>query len=165
MSPALLDRVMWEINGVWLKRIPFFQDAERNFLTRVASFLSAYVYAPLEVPPPRRLYVIHRGCAKYKDQLLSVGDMWGHVEMMLTNAHQTTATAMTYLHVLYIESGKVLELAESYPEVRKRIRRWTAFEALKLYLISNLRQERRRQRRLRFSRQVACENSVTELSI
>eukprot|EP00965_Chrysotila_dentata_P173556 5729557-Pleurochrysis_carterae.AAC.1 len=36
--------------------------------------------------------------------------------MMLTNAHQTTATAMTYLHVLYIESGKVLELAESYPE-------------------------------------------------
>ena len=55
---------------------------EEAFLVRVATLLTPLVFAPSELLPIGRMYVVHRGLALLRKRWLGVGAMWG-LEMIL----------------------------------------------------------------------------------
>ena len=55
---------------------------EEAFLVRVATLLTPLVFAPSELLPIGRMYVVHRGLVLLRKRWLGVGAMWG-LEMIL----------------------------------------------------------------------------------
>ena len=145
-SEELQEEVAWEINGQWLLRIPVFRSLPRPFLIQVSLNLSSTVYAPKEKPPAQRIYVIFQGCCTYKGQTLTVGETWGQADMAKTS-RPVRAIATTYLHVNYVATRTIFELAEKDGTAATlwSIKKWVLFQSIRSYLLDNLRRERKRK--------------------
>ena len=148
-SEELQAEVAMEINGMWLERIPLFRSLPKAFLVQIALNLSSTVFAPREKPPAQRIYVIFQGCCTYKGQTLTVGETWGQADMAKTS-RPVRAIATTYLHVNYIATQTIYELAEKdgTTETLWSIKKAIIFQSIRSYLLDNLRRERRRQARI-----------------
>ena len=131
-SPLLLEDYMWRYNKKWLARAPCFslifeqlkgdvlEDTARlrssqNFLVKIAMSMQPEVFVPKERPPPRRMYIIVRGTARFQGDVLHAGDTWGAHDVFLTampDARRARARATSHLHVLSFDSSLVESLKE-----------------------------------------------------
>ncbi|KAL1525371.1 hypothetical protein AB1Y20_020231 [Prymnesium parvum] len=136
-SPVLQAEVAWTVNQAWLERVSFLAGAPPQMLVSISLQLRPMLFAPGDLCPPGYLYLVQRGIVLYRGRLLSTGRSWGE-DMVLSVAHlrkMYVARAMTYLEVHYITRLQLLDLAEEFPQVFKRIR-WSAiWWALKRELI------------------------------
>ena len=148
-SEELQAVVAWQINGAWLLRIPVFRSLPKPFLVQVSLNLSSTVYAPKEKPPAQRIYVIFQGCCTYKGQTLTVGETWGQADMAKTS-QPLRAIATTYLHVNFVATRTIFELAEKDGTAATlwSIKKMIIFQSIRSYLLDNLRRERRRKARV-----------------
>ena len=119
MTEGLQELVCERVNQRWLETVPFFRGmklpdgkpvvlpVEKPFLAKVAVALSSDVFAPMERPPPGRLYVIMKGTARYKGFNRGPGYCWGALDVMLPNVGDmiklSRALAVDYLHVLHVD--------------------------------------------------------------
>jgi len=145
MTAELQQQVAWELHTEWLKRVPFFKDfrgdlaVEIEFLAEVATKLKAAVYPPGEKPPSGSLYVIFGGAASYRGRVLSKGNTWGELDVMLSKPPESCkyrATSIQYLHVLHISRDELKEVGEAYPSSKVTMRKWAFYRGVKEYLIT-----------------------------
>ena len=78
MTFGLQELVSKQVNQRWLQTVPFFRGltmpdgrtvvnpVESSFLAKVAVALDSSVFAPAELPPTGKLYVIVKGNIRYK---------------------------------------------------------------------------------------------------
>ena len=77
MTFGLQELVSKQVNQRWLQTVPFFRGltfpdgsvvnpVESSFLAKVAVALDSNVFAPTELPPSGKLYVIVKGNIRYK---------------------------------------------------------------------------------------------------
>ena len=145
LSETLKETVAWQLNGDWLERIPVLQQLPPNFLVQVALNMSTAVYAPKEKPPAQRLYVIIKGVCTYGGHTLKQGEHWGQKDMAKTK-QPLCATAITYLHVNYVATQTIFELADSYgdADILRAIRKWILFQKFREHMFERLKLERKR---------------------
>ena len=119
--------------------LPSLMPAEDAFLVALATSLNALLFAPSELVPGGRLYVIHRGLALLRQRWLGVGQLWG-LEMLLHDnpLQQYAAHAASYLEVYCIDRAPLLEIASFHEHAERRLRRWVIFCALRSHLLANL---------------------------
>ena len=135
----------WQLNGDWLERIPVLQKMSPQFLVRVALNMSMAVYAPKEKPPAQRLYLIIKGFCTYDGLTLKQGEHWGQRDMAKTK-NPLCATAITYLHVNYVATQTIFELANNYGDesILWQIKKWTLFQKFREHAFAKLKLNRRR---------------------
>lgn len=136
----------WQLNGDWLESIPVLHRLPPKFLVRVALNMSMAVYAPKEKPPAQRLYVIIKGFCTYGGTTLKTGDHWGQRDMANTK-HPLCATAITYLHVNYVATKTILELADSFNDatVLRELKKWMLFQKFREHALDRVKRERKRE--------------------
>ena len=141
LSEALKEKVAWTVNGDWLRRIPVMQRLPQKFLVQVALKMSPAVYAPKEKPPAQRLYVITTGICSYGGRTLKQGEHW----RALTKTKG--ATAITYLHVMYVATQTIDELAATDGDatILWAIRKWTLWHKLREHAFEQAKLARRRK--------------------
>ena len=146
LSETLKETVAWQLNGDWLERIPVLQRLPEKFLVQVALNMSTAVYAPKEKPPAQRLYVIIKGFCTYGGQTLKQGEHWGQKDMAKTK-QPMCATAITYLHVNYVATQTIFELADSYGDatILWAIKKWILFQKFREHACERLKLERKRK--------------------
>ena len=129
LSETLKGTIAWQINGDWLERIPVLQRLPRKFLVQVALNMSSAVYAPKEKPPAQRIYVIIKGVCTYGGPTLKQGGHWGQNDLANTK-QPLCATAITYLHVNYVATQTILELADNYGDatILREMKKWMLFQ-------------------------------------
>ena len=160
LSGDMQETVSELINARWLNSVSFFRGmtspdgdvlvkpVQRSFLAKVATMLSTDVFIPMERPPSGRLYVIHKGSARFKGLVRSEGFSWGALDVMLPNAPLVKrATAVTYLHVLWVDGPTLRDLAKRFPQSDRSLRQWTLFNGVKEYMLDNLRRASDEERR------------------
>ena len=135
----------WQLNGDWLERIPVLQKMSSRFLVQVALNMSMTVYAPKEQPPAQRLYVIIKGLCTYGGHILKQGEHWGQRDMAKTKK-PLCATAISYLHVNYVATQTIFELAENYDDdtVLRELKKWTLFQKFREHAFTELKLKRKR---------------------
>ena len=135
----------WQLNGDWLERIPVLQKMSRHFLVKVALNMSTTVYAPREKPPAQRLYVIIKGFCTYGGHILKMGEHWGQRDMAKTK-DPLCATAISYLHVNYVATQTIVELAENFDDdtVLRELKKWTLFQKFREHAMTQLKLQRKR---------------------
>ena len=139
MSKRLQSRVLWQLNGKWLKKVPFLRKAaiaHEAFLVQLSLNLAPQVFAPGEFCPLGFLYFLHRGMAAYEGGFRSVGDYWGDDVILGNEALRSKnfAKAITFLDVFTVKYQVIDWIAASYPDVTMAIR-WSAIRlALRRYL-------------------------------
>ena len=139
----------WQLNGDWLESIPVLQQLPQTFLVQVALNMIAEVYAPKEHPPAQRLYVITKGVCTYGGQTLKPGGHWGQNDMA-SNTQPLRATAITYLHVNYVATQTIFELADKYDQyggpttILWQIKRWVVWHKVREHAFAQLKLKRRR---------------------
>ena len=117
LSPALQGEVVWAVNERWLRRVWFFESAERPFMVEVALSLMPMVFSPGEIATSGYLYVVHRGIALYGGKVLTMGKVWGE-DMILRSSllrRPWCARAMNYLEVYMIDREELLDIARMFP--------------------------------------------------
>ena len=146
LSDELKETVAWQLNGDWLESIPVLHRLPPKFLVRVALNMSMAVYAPKEKPPAQRLYVIIKGFCTYGGTTLKTGDHWGQRDMANTK-HPLCATAITYLHVNYVATKTILELADSFNDatVLRELKKWMLFQKFREHALDRVKRERKRE--------------------
>lgn len=105
MSPSLQWEVSWRINEKWLNRVWFLADAPRSLLVQLSTRVSPLVFAPSEVVPSGKLYIVHRGLALHGGRVLGSGKVWGEDSVILTSASlhsKFVSRAMNYLEVSHM---------------------------------------------------------------
>ena len=125
MSDSLQSEVAWSCNRQWLQRVSFLREAPLPFLVQLALCLTPHVFAPGEVIPVGRLYIINRGLAVLGPRLLGSGRVWGD-DVILTSEHlrlNFVARAMNFLEVFSIDREQLSTLADSFPDVARIIRK------------------------------------------
>ena len=93
-------------------------SAMDKFLVQVAVAMQPFIYVPAERPPTCRLYVITNGRAKYGGNAIGPGESWGAQDVLLKgqpNSMRLRATAVTYLHVLWVGPEVFDLLRAEYP--------------------------------------------------
>jgi CRP-like cAMP-binding protein len=152
LSFKLASEVAWEMHKNWIVSIDFLRDAEKPFLTKLALMMKQTLFAPLEQPPPRRLYVIFKGTVRYNRGILAPGEYFGHRDVLLRNDYspRPKAFALTFVQAHYIDTESLRSLAkeDDFPEAMKFINRWVILTALKHWLIMRVRQTKRDARGL-----------------
>ena len=154
-SPKLQALIAWDSQRGWLSQIRFFnldspEDcAYRRRLripremgsmqvirTRVAQVLKPSLFAPREVVPGRRLYVIVGGYATYCGYPMGEGDSFGSEDVLLSSvyARRRLAFSVNHLHVLSVGPGEIFELTIGFPRQLLEMRLW----ALKRLLVEAL---------------------------
>ena len=105
LSPMLAAKIAWEMHKLWMVRVDFFAAAEKPFLSAIALSMKHTIYVPTERPSVGRLYVIFQGFCRYDGKTLGKGTNFGERDVLLRNDYtkRPSATAVTYLHVHYIE--------------------------------------------------------------
>jgi hypothetical protein len=118
--------------------LPSLPPIEDSFLIQVATSLSAMVFAPTELLPTGRLYVIHRGLALFRQRWLGVGAMWG-LEMVLQEDYlqRYNAVAVSYLETYSLDRAQLMSIVADHEHAAKRLRRYAIFKALAGYMIAN----------------------------
>ena len=146
LSETLKETVAWQLNGDWLESIPVLHRMPPKFLVRVALNMSMAVYAPKEKPPAQRLYVIIKGFCTYGGTTLKAGDHWGSRDMANTK-HPFCATAITYLHVNYVATKTIFELADSFEDanVLRELKKWMLFQKFREHAFDRVKLERKRE--------------------
>ena len=146
LSDELQEDVAWTLNGHWLLRIPVLAKLKnRRFLVKVALAMTSAVYAPRERPTAQRLYVIIRGHATYLGRTLKPGEHWGQSDMAKTK-RPARATALTYLHVNFVATQTILELAEKAGnKVLWELKKYVIFQHMREYMLFQLRKERKKK--------------------
>jgi len=123
LSPALQGEVVWAVNERWLRRVWFFESAERPFMVEVALSLMPMVFSPGEIATSGYLYVVHRGIALYGGKVLTMGKVWGE-DMILRSSllrRPWCARAMNYLEVYMIDREELLDIAHMFPATYEAI--------------------------------------------
>ena len=146
LSDELKETVAWQLNGDWLESIPVLHRMPPKFLVRVALNMSMAVYAPKEKPPAQRLYVIIKGFCTYGGTTLKTGDHWGQRDMANTK-HPLCATAITYLHVNYVATKTIFELADSFKDanVLRELKKWMLFQKFREHAFDRVKLKRKRE--------------------
>ena len=88
---------------------------EEAFLVKIATSLVPLVFAPSELVPTGRMYIVHRGLALLRRRWLGLGQMWG-LEMLLQEQYtqQYAASAVSHLEVFCIDRPSLLSIASGY---------------------------------------------------
>lgn len=162
LSPTLLTELVLDIHGKWLYQLAFapslfhtlrpdefgggdrpegVQRNGRTLLTKVALAMVPGFFVQRERPTTGRVYVVVRGIALQTTtgDVVSAGGSWGGY-WALTSVpplNRGTVKAMTNLHVVYIDSTKLKNIPNEFPEVAPsflRIRVW----ALRLRLATGI---------------------------
>ena len=144
-SPKLQALVAWDAQREWLSQIRFLNlDSEADHAyrrtlrmpreiksmqvirTRVAQALKPALYAPREVIPGRRLYVIIGGYATYCGRPLGEGASFGSQDCLLRSEHvrRRLAISVNHLHVLSIGPDEISELCIGFPRQFLEMRLW-----------------------------------------
>ena len=157
LTTGLQEAVSEQVNEKWLQTVPFFRGlvgpdgkqvvnpVEKSFLAKVAVALQSGVFAPKELPPRGRVYVIVQGTARYRGLARKAGYCWGALDVMLPNAPISvmdvtkSAIAISYLHVLYVDGPTLTRLAKHFPKSRWAMRKWTIITGVREYLLGELR--------------------------
>ena len=167
MTVSLQEAVSARVQSKWLNGVPFFRgmksldgrhvcDAvEPGFLAKVAVALKSSVFAPLEKPPTCKLYIIMKGCARYRGSVRGLGYCWGALDVMLTNVGDVMpiprATSIDYLHVAWVDGQTLRRIANEFPLSRHSLRVWTMINGIKEFMLHTLRtapaEEREKARR------------------
>ena len=153
LSPLLQAKIGWEVNKVWMVQIPFFAAAEKPFLSDIACALRHAVYVPTERPPVSRLYVVFQGVCRYMGRTLARGQHFGERDVLMRNTYmgRPSATAVSYLHVHFVGREAIEQIAAQYPSAHRAMRMHVIKEALRDYLVTQLRASRAAQKRWRKS--------------
>lgn len=125
MSPSLRTEVVWQCNREWLSRIWFLKGASVPFLVQLSLKLTAQVFAPGEVAPRGRMYIVHRGVALYGGKVYGGGRVWGE-DVILTSEHlqkEFSARAMIFLSVFSLSRDDLEDVCSLFPVEWLRIRR------------------------------------------
>lgn len=133
MSPALQAEVAWECNKAWLQRIWFLKGASQALLVQLALRLVPHVFAPGEICPPGRMYIVHRGVALYGGRVYGTGTVWGD-DCILHNKrlqHEYSARAMIFVSLFTLSREDIEEVAVLFPDEYPEIRRCTVRLALR----------------------------------
>jgi hypothetical protein len=133
MSPSLQSEVAWECNSGWLQRVSFLKTLNqsaidtRMFLVELAMRLTPKVFAPGEMAPVGRLYIVNRGLAVYAGRVLGVGKVWGEDVILASEKlrHQYVARALNFLEVLCVDRVELEAVASNFPNVKNHLR-WFA---------------------------------------
>ena len=122
MSPSLRTEVVWLCNREWLSKIWFLKGASLPFLVQLSLKLTAQVFAPGEVAPRGRMYIVHRGVALYGGKVYGGGRVWGE-DVILTSEHlqkEFSARALC-ARELEPEAGPALTAACTTDRARVRV--------------------------------------------
>jgi potassium voltage-gated channel Eag-related subfamily H protein 7 len=163
MTFGLQELVSKQVNQRWLQTVPFFRGltmpngrtvalpVESAFLAKVAVALDSNVFAPTELPPTGKLYVIVKGNIRYKGLSRGPGYCWGALDVMLPNVGNVmpvaTAIALDYVHVLHVDGKTLRSLAQDFPESLRTLRMWTMINGIKEYMLHVLRTATDEERR------------------
>lgn len=93
---------------------------------QLALRLEALVFAPGEVLPCGKLYIVNRGLAIYAGKLLGTGKVWGEQDVIIDNQslrHNLCARSLNFLEVFAIDRFELDSVAQAFPEVARGIRR------------------------------------------
>jgi len=138
MPPDVLARVEGD-------KIRLVQPVEDPFLAQVAMHLKTAVYAPQEMPPRGRLYLIYGGGCMFKGKFLGVGKTFGEIDVMLEKPPRVVnAVSVSFLHVFYITRADLNTISFEFPKSRRAMKTWAMYNGLKEYLMWNLAEERRK---------------------
>lgn len=117
-------QVAWECNKEWLSRVWFLSTSTQPFLVQLSLRLTAQIFAPQEICPPCRLYIVHRGVALCGGKVYTGGGVWGE-DMLLTSQHLQKpfcARAMIFLSVFSLSRYELMECASFFPIEYRKIR-------------------------------------------
>ena len=141
LSPKLQAEICWATSAQWLVQIEIFANASKPFMVQIALSMTPQVYAPADRPPARRLYVLFKGLCKYGVRTLTPGMTFGESDVLMQGSHhkRMRAVCKSYVHVKFITSEKLMEVASAYPETYCILRSITAWQVLKSELLTALK--------------------------
>ena len=159
-SPLLVEDFMWRYNKKWLERAPCFslvlrsismiggseQGHGQQFLVKISLAMTPAIFVPKERPPARHLYIIQRGTARHKGQLLRQGVTWGHDDVFLSgipDARRARARASSHLHVLSLQAKDIEPLKDEFRGPYLLTKLWACIHAAASYLIELYRIDHR----------------------
>eukprot|EP00500_Bicosoecida_sp_ms1_P000700 CAMPEP_0203808006 /NCGR_PEP_ID=MMETSP0115-20131106/1370_1 /ASSEMBLY_ACC=CAM_ASM_000227 /TAXON_ID=33651 /ORGANISM="Bicosoecid sp, Strain ms1" /LENGTH=879 /DNA_ID=CAMNT_0050716689 /DNA_START=358 /DNA_END=2994 /DNA_ORIENTATION=- len=134
MSPSLRKAVAMHCHSVWIRAVPFFnapEDDERSeFVASISVVLVPMAFAPLEKivlegEKTSKMYIIQRGLAIRRGNLLTTGDFFGE-DMILTNARRAySVRSLTFLDVYSLSKRGLRDAlnAGEFAKTKKLIRR------------------------------------------
>ena len=170
LSPALAEKITYTVNKGWLMQLPFYKHMENgemmkmkngnedyhqsqtnSFLTKMVMAMKPAVYAPKEIPPMPRLYVITAGSVLYQSdsgkkekgqkkryKTLGVGNCWGAEDVLSLRFSALRAVAATFLHVQWIGPNELRALRKEYKAQFRRLRFWAILQDVGSHLIELL---------------------------
>ena len=141
MPYSLQAELVLFTSRVWIDRVWFLKglDGEDDypFLVDFAKQVSAKVFAPGDWAPSGFLYIIHRGIALYKAQVLTRGKVFGDDFLLASESirDQSSARAMNYLEVYVCNREDVQCLAEKFPETWRKVRKRVLFRTMRKAIV------------------------------
>ena len=122
--------------GGWLSKIPFLKSCDPHCVVQIALTMRAVVFAPSEMPPRGRFYVLRSGLVSYASRLVSSGKMWG-IEALTFSMQEpaTRATCLTYVNAFSITRDELWEILEQFPESGARVKRALCLLALRVKML------------------------------
>lgn len=114
----------------WMDQVWFLADLSSDeedvrFVVAFAKACIAMVFAPGDWAPSGRFYIIHRGIALYRAQVLSRGRVFGEDYLLESSAvnERAAGRAINYLEVYCSTREDVLEIGERFPSAMKKVRK------------------------------------------
>eukprot|EP00392_Amoebophrya_sp_AT5.2_P015976 g16204.t1 len=126
MSPTLKAEVAFSVHAVYMLRVTFLSNADRDFLAAICLALKPEAYAQGEpMGDAQVLYVMRAGVAMLNGCVFRVGGYWGE-DVLLDNPELTvfySGFAMTYVEASSISRKQLNDVLLKFPEQSLRIRR------------------------------------------
>ena len=104
------------------------------------------MFAPGEIPPRGKLYIINRGIAIYAGRLLGSGRVWGE-DLILAESLQSRgiARAINFLEVFAIDRENLEAIAAAFPEFSRTIRKHAIRLAVRRAFVMAAKERTRRE--------------------
>jgi CRP-like cAMP-binding protein len=149
LSPTLLQKAGSHINRSLMEFRCFARVRDvlngDAFVIALTLGMTPKVFAPRDVIPNGRFYLITQGSAKVRREILGPGGYWGDDDVILDSPKLPLAVATTYLHVQAITRKDFQELRKAHPEAYKAMQRVVRWSAIRQLMLDNYREKRDQQ--------------------
>lgn len=158
LSPALVQKVTWRLNKLWLNEIAWCQMVALNgkqivpehdrirFLVDMVLCMEPIVFAPKESPRGGRFYLMTAGEMLYRTGgnkvTLTRGDYWGEDEVLALSVSsnvRASILSLTYVHAQWIGSKQMLSLRQDHPKAFLSVKAFLAFRSVLRFVVELVR--------------------------
>jgi len=126
LSPTLRgDLILSSSVFAWLWKVTIFRGFEVELLVQIPQSMTAFLYAPYELPEQMRFYILNKGVVMFGGKVYTSGSFWGQDMIVSNPTYQNTANTarcLTFAETYSIDADTLYEIAEEFPTATRLLK-------------------------------------------